>query len=116
LASALSLFLLSLAGVPLTGGFMAKLLVFKSAWGAGFHWLVVIAVINSAISWYYYLRVIVMMFFSEPAAAYEPPRVARSLAAALVLMALATFYLGTLPGRVLSTLERADNPVAATRK
>src|SRR5713226_4994562 len=57
LSSALSLFLLSLAGIPLTGGFMAKLLVFKSAWSAGFHALVVIAVINSAISWYYYLRV-----------------------------------------------------------
>jgi NADH-quinone oxidoreductase subunit N len=116
LASALSLFLLSLAGIPLTGGFMAKLLVFKSAWGAGFHWLIVIAVINSAISWYYYLRVIVAMFFSEPAAAYEPPRVARSLGAALVLMALATFYLGILPGRVLSKLEGADNHAAITAK
>jgi NADH-quinone oxidoreductase subunit N len=116
LASALSLFMLSLAGLPLTGGFMAKLLVFKSAWGAGFQWLVVIAVINSAISWYYYLRVIVVMFFSEPAAEYESPKVSGSVWTALALMVLATIYLGILPGRVLSTLEGADNrATVATR-
>ena len=73
LSSALSLFLLSLAGIPLTGGFIAKLLVFKSAWAGGFRVLVVIAVINSAISWYYYLRVIVAMFFAEPAAGFKTP-------------------------------------------
>src|SRR5262249_3819279 len=80
LASALSLFLLSLAGIPLTAGFMAKLLVFKSAWGAGLHGLVIIGVINSAISWYYYLRVIVVMFFSEPAKGFVQPKVARTFA------------------------------------
>jgi NADH-quinone oxidoreductase subunit N len=115
LASALSLFLLSLAGIPLTAGFMAKLLVFKSAWGSGFHGLVIIAVINSAISWYYYLRVIVVMFFSEPAKGYIPPTVARSFAAALVIMILATLYLGILPGRVLSSLERAGSQVVALK-
>lgn len=107
LASALSLFLLSLAGLPLTGGFVAKLLVFKSAWAGGFHALVVIAVINSAISWYYYLRVIVAMFFAEPGAAFKRPAVARSMAAALALAILGTLYLGILPGRILNTLERA---------
>jgi len=115
LASALSLFLLSLAGIPLTAGFMAKLLVFKSAWGAGLHGLVIIGVINSAISWYYYLRVIVVMFFSEPAKGFVQPKVARTFAAALAIMVLATVYLGILPGRVLSTLERAGNRVVARR-
>ncbi|HYM00923.1 MAG TPA: NADH-quinone oxidoreductase subunit N [Blastocatellia bacterium] len=109
LSSALSLFLLSLAGIPLTAGFMAKLLVFKSAWGAGFHWLIVIAVVNSAISWYYYLRVIVVMFFSSPATSFKKPFVAKSVAAALVLMVIATLYLGVIPGRVLDTLEHAGN-------
>ncbi|HKA22473.1 MAG TPA: NADH-quinone oxidoreductase subunit N [Blastocatellia bacterium] len=116
LASALSLFLLSLAGIPLTGGFVAKLLVFKSAWAAGFHGLVVIAVINSAISWYYYLRVIVAMFFAEPASAFKAPRLARSMAAAIVLALLGTFYLGILPGRVLDTLERARDQITQARK
>lgn len=112
LASALSLFLLSLAGVPLTAGFMGKLLVFKSAWGAGFHGLVIIAVINSAISWYYYLRVIVVMFFSEPKSEFRA-QAARPLAAALALMVLATFYLGIVPGRVLAALERARDQIAS---
>src|SRR6185369_10749100 len=85
LATALSLFLLSLAGIPLTAGFMSKLLVFKSAWAAGFHALVIIGVINSAISWYFYLRVIVAMFFAEPAAGFKKPAVSRSLVAALAL-------------------------------
>ena len=123
LASALSLFLLSLAGIPLTGGFVAKLLVFKSAWAAGsssgngmLHVLVVIAVINSAISWYYYLRVIVAMFFAEPASGFKAPKVARSMAAAIVLALLGTLYLGILPGRVLDTLERARDQASQSRK
>jgi NADH-quinone oxidoreductase subunit N len=116
LASALSLFLLSLAGIPLTGGFVAKLLVFKSAWAGGFHWLVVIAVINSAISWYYYLRVIVAMFFAEPVTAFKAPALARSMAAAIVLALLGTLYLGILPGRVLDTLERARDHKTQARK
>jgi len=123
LSSALSLFLLSLAGIPLTGGFMAKLLVFKSAWVAGsssgnrmFYALVVIGVINSAISWYYYLRVIVAMFFAEPAAGFKSPTVSRSMAAALVLSIFGTLYLGILPGRVLDTLERARDQISQARK
>jgi NADH-quinone oxidoreductase subunit N len=116
LSSALSLFLLSLAGIPLTGGFMAKLLVFKSAWSAGFHVLVVIAVINSAISWYYYLRVIVAMFFAEPVAGFKAPVIARSMAAALLLTILGTLYLGILPGRILDKLERARDSISQQRK
>jgi NADH-quinone oxidoreductase subunit N len=107
LAAALSLFLLSLAGLPLTAGFMGKLLVFKSAWGAGYHLLVVIAVINSAISWYFYLRPVVMMYFTAPATEFKRPAVARSMALALVLAMAATLYLGVMPGRVLDTLEKA---------
>jgi NADH-quinone oxidoreductase subunit N len=116
LSSILSLFLLSLAGLPLTGGFMAKLFVFKSAWAGGFHVLVIIAVVNSAISWFYYLRVIVAMFFAEPATDFKPPVVARSMAAALALAVLGTLYLGILPGRVLDTLERARDQITQARK
>jgi NADH-quinone oxidoreductase subunit N len=116
LAAALSLFLLGLAGIPLTGGFMAKLVVFKSAWGAGFHTLVVIAVINSAISWYYYLRVIVAMFFADQQPAFKAPVLRKSLVAALTIAILATLYLGILPGRVLATLERARDQITQARK
>lgn len=116
LATTLSLFLLSLAGIPLTAGFMGKLLVFKSAWASGFHALVVIAVINSAISWYYYLKVVVVMFFSEPQAEFKAPRVARSLIAALLLAIIGTLYLGVMPGRVLRVLDQATDQLKAAKK
>ncbi|HEY7546810.1 MAG TPA: NADH-quinone oxidoreductase subunit N [Blastocatellia bacterium] len=116
LATTLSLFLLSLAGIPLTAGFMGKLLVFKSAWASGFHALVVIGVVNSAISWYYYLRVVVVMFFSEPETEFKAPRVARSLIAALLLAIIGTLYLGVMPGRVLRALDSATDQLKAMRK
>ena len=120
LSSLLSLFLLSLAGIPLTAGFMAKFLVFKSAWTAGasnnlFYYLVVIGVINSAISWYYYLKVIVVMYFSEPQAEFKKPVIATSLATALLLTAFGTIYLGVLPNSVLGILEKARDTVALKR-
>ena len=114
LAAALSLFLLSLAGIPATAGFIGKLLVFKSAWGAGFHTLVVIAVINSAISWYYYLRVVVLMFFSEGKGEFSKPRTSAAISAALVLTIIATLYLGIIPDRVLRLLDAPRHaPVAS---
>src|SRR6476660_5190762 len=61
LAFSLSLFLLSLLGMPLTAGFMGKIFVFSSALKQGYTWLVVIGVLNTAISAYYYLRLIVVM-------------------------------------------------------
>jgi NADH-quinone oxidoreductase subunit N len=108
--------MLSLAGIPPTAGFMGKLLVFKSAWGAGFRALVIIAVINSAISWYYYLRVVVAMFFREPAEQYQPPVLARSLITGLALSVIATLYLGIMPDRVLGVLERARDHVTASAR
>ncbi len=116
LAACLSLFMLSLAGIPLTAGFMAKLLVFKSAWSAGFYLLVIIGVINSAISWYYYLRVVVVMFFSEPAEEYQKPALSRSLIAALILALIGTLYLGILPNSVLTVFEKAQRQVTTAQR
>lgn len=120
LATALSLFLLSLAGIPLTAGFMSKLLVFKSAWAAGtnnqfFYYLVVIGVVNSAVSWYYYLRVIVAMFFSESTTEFKRPVISTSLAAGLILAIFGTLYLGILPGPVLNVLEKARDQIVVRK-
>lgn len=122
LAAALSLFMLSLAGIPMTAGFIAKLLVFKSAWVAGaeqgmtsLYALVIIGVINSAISWYYYLRVVVAMFFAEPATGFKAPALSKSLVAGLILAALGTLYLGIMPGRVLNKLEEARDRITAIK-
>ena len=102
LAFSLSLFLLSLLGMPLTAGFMGKIMVFSAALRQGYIWLVVIGVLNTAVSAYYYLRLIIVMFFRERSSPWTAPRVPASVALALVITIAGVFYLGILPGRVIS--------------
>src|SRR5213080_2029414 len=102
LAFSLSIFLLSLLGIPLTAGFMGKIMVFSAALREGYVWLVVIAVLNTVVSAYYYLRLIIVMFFRERTEAWEPPRIPASVALALVLTIVGVFYLGLFPGRVIN--------------
>ncbi|HVF50109.1 MAG TPA: NADH-quinone oxidoreductase subunit N [Pyrinomonadaceae bacterium] len=113
LAYALALFLLSLIGIPLTAGFMGKVMVFRAALNQGYVWLVVIGVLNSAVSVYYYLRLIVVMFFRERTTEWSAPRIPASVGVALVLTVLGVFYLGIFPGRVLDVL-RATPPAAVS--
>ena len=102
LAFSLALFLLSLLGMPPTAGFMGKLSVFSAALRQGYVWLVVVGVLNSAVSAYYYLRLIIVMFFRERAAAWEAPRIPLSLAFALIITIVGVVYLGLFPGRVMN--------------
>jgi NADH-quinone oxidoreductase subunit N len=102
LSVALSIFMLSLAGFPMTAGFMGKLLVFKSAWQKGYTMLVVFGVLNSAVSVYYYLRPIVLMYFGAPGEAERRvPAVSVTTFAALAVALAGVFYLGLLPDAVL---------------
>lgn len=105
----LAIFLLSLAGIPPTAGFMGKFYVFKEAWqGApNLRWLVVAAVINSIISIYYYLYPLVVMFFRPAPEKFEKPRVSTPVAVALALTLIATFWLGILPNGVFNLLRPA---------
>ncbi|HEV3421187.1 MAG TPA: NADH-quinone oxidoreductase subunit N [Candidatus Acidoferrum sp.] len=103
-AAAMTLFLLSLLGLPITAGFFGKLYVFKAAINSKLIWLAVLMTINSVIGAYYYLRVIVVMYMREHKG--DVPRdAATSLSptAAMVVAvaALATLYLGLLPNHVL---------------
>ena len=102
LAFSLSLFLLSLLGMPLTAGFMGKIMVFSAALREGYVWLVVIGVLNSAVSAYYYLRLIIVMFFRERTTPWVAPRVPASVAIALLITVIGVFILGLFPGRMLS--------------
>jgi NADH-quinone oxidoreductase subunit N len=108
LSLTLSLFLLSLLGVPLTAGFMGKVVVFSEALAQGYKWLVVIGVLNTAISVYYYLRLIVVMFFRERTTEWRSPRIPASVAVALVLTVGGVLYLGIFPGRVISAFRAAQ--------
>ena len=66
-AMVMLLFLLSLAGIPPTAGFIGKYYLFTAAMKAGYAWLAVLAVVMSAVSLFYYFRIASAMFFSEAA-------------------------------------------------
>jgi NADH-quinone oxidoreductase subunit N len=116
LAFALSVFLLSLLGIPLTAGFMGKVVVFREAINQGYVGLAVVGVLNTAVSVYYYLRLIVVMFFRESAVEWQPARVPASIAVALVLTVAGVFYLGIFPGRVIDRLRPRQPAVLSSRK
>jgi len=108
LAATLSIFLLSLLGLPATGGFFAKFYVFNAAIKSDLIWLTVIGLINSAIASYYYLRVIVVMYMYEPQEGEQKLQLhaAPGLTAALVITAVITIWLGVKPGNVLDYANR----------
>ena len=66
------LFMLSLGGIPPTAGFMGKFWLFGAAIDAGYVWLAVIGVLNSAISLYYYIRIVVFMYLKKETIGSEP--------------------------------------------
>jgi NADH-quinone oxidoreductase subunit N len=101
-AAMLTIFLLSLIGVPLTGGFFGKFYIFKAALESHLVWLAVLGLLNSAVAAYYYLRLLVMMYMHEPgeaAASVDP--LTPAFRVALLLPALGTLVLGVFPNWVL---------------
>ena len=101
LAAVLSLFLLSLAGVPGTAGFAGKFFIFRAAVESRLVWLAIIGVVTTVVSFYYYLYVIVQMYMREPHDEFSDVRLDGSLKFALMISAAGTVYLGLLPTRVL---------------
>lgn len=100
-AAVMLLFLLSLTGIPPTAGFVGKFYLFAAAVEAGYIWLVLIAVVNSAISLFFYMRVVVAMYMRD-----LPPQglalsTSATLRVALLLAAAGTLLLGIFPGSIL---------------
>ncbi len=109
-AAAMTIFLLSLAGLPPTAGFFAKFTIFKAALGHdGLLVLVVIGALNSVVSIYYYLKPVVAMYFREESRAATPLR-SGAVTLALVLSAVLVLLLGLAPG---GTLEWASQSLMA---
>jgi NADH-quinone oxidoreductase subunit N len=106
LAVTLTIFLLSLIGIPITGGFFAKFYVFSAALQANLVGLVIIGVLNSAVGAYYYLRIIVVMYMREPQQEVPVAPIPIGLGFALAISLATTIYLGVLPGRVLEYASR----------
>jgi NADH-quinone oxidoreductase subunit N len=105
LAFSLTLFLLSLLGMPLTAGFIGKIMVFRAALDQEYYVLVVIGVLNTAISAYYYLRLIIVMFFRERITEWVRPRIPASVGVALLITVFGVLYLGLFPGRVIDAMQ-----------
>jgi len=107
-ASALSLFLLGLAGIPLTSGFVSKFAVFVAAIEAGSTWLVIFGVVASLIAAFFYIRIVVIMFFAEPTeqtASVVIPSAFTTIA--LSAGVAVTLILGIFPQPVLEMLSNA---------
>jgi NADH-quinone oxidoreductase subunit N len=104
LAILMSLFIFSLVGLPLTGGFIGKLQIFSAALQEGWIWLTVIAILNSALSVYYYLRVVMFMYMREgalPEGTVDSGNTSGFAMTGLLGTALAVLYLGVFPDRIL---------------
>jgi len=95
-AFAMLLFMLSLGGIPPTAGFMGKFWLFGAAIDAGYVWLAVIGVLNSAVSLYYYIRLVVFMYL-KPAGGGSAPTTTPALTLALGVAVAATLVLGIYP-------------------
>ena len=104
LAATLTIFLLSLIGIPMTGGFFAKFYVFSAAVKANLIWLTIIGVLNSGIGAYYYLRIIVSMYMRESRKRSSGhSRTLFGLSLALAICMAATLWLGLFPAGYCST-------------
>jgi NADH-quinone oxidoreductase subunit N len=102
LAALLTVFLLSLAGFPPTVGFVAKWYIFNAALQEHLVALAVLGVLTSVVSVFFYLRIVVQMYMSDERAPGHRPGPSPLAAVGLALAVVAVFYLGVLPGPLLT--------------
>jgi NADH-quinone oxidoreductase subunit N len=114
LTVALAFFLISLIGIPFTGGFFGKFYVFTAALHSGIVWLAIIGLVNSGIAAYYYLRLLVSIYSKpvENSGVLAVPAISWTLAVALVLTLGATLILGIAPGKILGMAQAGADTFA----
>jgi NADH-quinone oxidoreductase subunit N len=117
LGSLLIFFLVSLVGIPFTGGFFGKFYSFSAAIGGGAVWLAIIGLLNSGLAAAYYLRLALTAAQRaenrETEAAFPAPQVGIAVGAALLLTVAATLVLGIAPGEVLRAAEAGAHTLKA---
>ena len=120
LGGVMAFFLLSLIGIPFTGGFFGKFYVFAAAIHSGMIWLAIIGLLNSGIAVFYYLRVLTATYTKpmDSSPVLNVPRVSAPLCLAMALTVAVTLVLGIIPGRVLSMARHAAEtfPVFSTQQ
>jgi NADH-quinone oxidoreductase subunit N len=111
LAALMTVFLLSLGGFPPTVGFIGKWYIFNAAVQQNLILLAVLGVLTSVVSVFFYLRIVVMMYMTDEKAPGVRPAAPRIALAGLVIALLAVFYLGILPGDLLSVARESVKSV-----
>jgi NADH-quinone oxidoreductase subunit N len=106
--AAMTVFLLSLAGIPLTGGFMGKLFAFTLAWRSGFAWLAIVALAFSVVTAAFYAKLLWTMFWGTPTVDVQPVRASAGLWAVVALCVAGTIFLGVYPGPLTRLAELAS--------
>lgn len=107
LGVAMCIFLFALMGLPPTAGFTAKFFVFAGALKAGYVWLAVIGVLNSAVSLYYYLRIIVYMYFRDPKEDFAWVKLEIPAVISILIALAGVLILGIVPGPVMELAKMA---------
>ncbi len=101
-AAALTVFLISLAGIPPTAGFVAKYFLFARAIETGLIWPAILGILTSAVSLYYYLGPVVQMYFHDPVGEKSMPAATLGMKVLVSFLVLGAFYLGLFPGKYLT--------------
>ena len=109
-AAMLALFLISLAGIPLTGGFLGKFYLFSAAVQKGYLGLAIVGVLNSVLSVYYYFRLLVAMYMKEPQD-QETESIPLVTMAAIVIAAAGVLWAGLSPDWLLNLAGRSILPL-----
>ncbi len=107
LAAIMTLFLASMAGIPLTGGFIGKLLAFTAGWQGGYAWLAVIAIVMSLITAAYYFRVVWVMYFKAPDPEVDVVKAGWPTWVVIFVGVVGTLVLGIAPEFVLDLFTNA---------
>ncbi len=107
LGMAMSVFLFSLAGIPPAAGFIGKFYLFSGAVQAGYIWLAIIGVLNSAASVYYYLRVMVYMYMKDPVEEFDWLKVTPALGLCVLVAVVGVLVPGIVPGFILDFAQKA---------
>lgn len=123
LAMMMTIFMLSLTGIPPLVGFTGKFYIFSAAVKAGYIWLAVIGVLNSVVSAYYYIRVVVTMYMQEGEKQIEPLSMRPALATAIVAATVGTILVGVFPAKPIAlarhsfaSLEKPPQTASAPHK
>jgi NADH-quinone oxidoreductase subunit N len=120
MAAMMAIFMLSLGGLPMTGGFIGKYFLFGGLLQRGktdgktwYYWLAAWAIINTVVSFYYYIRFIKVMYLGDRVADNQPLSLSPGLRAALVASLVGILFIGVYPQPLIEIVQRLVGPLAA---